>query len=727
ATQKLSDKQLLTWLPVIDEDCRKVHVLCQKILNGEVIGIEFPPKMTASFKQIASHLESAEKLNPSKVGGEVLTHLRSEIYEINRTIDLKSSLDLREKLQNEFEMPNAEMPPVDALMQPLSGWHFQNLNPVNTLEPISSQWQLNSVRNISLAALYTLGSSGLAAFNPTGDNFASTEQGFEFSHQVEIVNTAALPEPLEKINVTIHTREPFENTQLRNELVTPKISPDIEELIKGNTRAETALAAPLPLPQVSTNSILARPSLITLAAQSASVNQLHTFLASNSAAINPVIFAHLIGHANPMIEKTQYMGKDLEGAPPFFTISYQLEVAKAMLQAMQQVPIGNEEFASLCCGEILGDPLIADSVKNNPKLLEDLVRQLQIAQYIEQAIIADSSVYDYRGRIIENVEKLSPGQSFFFAGGWRTKDRKGHAISWTVTKQMNGKLTVRLHNTGEGMQSHFSEKIGLQERFLLFTEIEDVDPEQFTGGSFLQGVFNIRTVELPNDVVDWGAHDIYGPLLLGMGGSSSLKQYAMSELAQPQFVGICAMESIMEAIGTTVKSETSAILYRFWATFKGTVSFFDQIKDSLVEGAGAEEQRRLLHDGLKVLSNTATKALEAGTLTDRELEYTSTMIKQMNQHLKQMESKASINNAEKEPVITFQVPSHFLQSKEQFPNFYSSGQVENEREMIRPLIPINVEVFSANPATLVNDLQNLLQEVHLGNHKRHNYLEVQRA
>lgn len=715
-TQKLTDKELILWLPVFDEDCKKVHLFCQKVMNNETLGNEFLPKMSTYLLQMAKQLETAEKKQPSKIRQDVLKNIYSEINEIEKTIQIKSSLDLRDQLQLEYEVQTPEMPSMEEAMQPLSGWHFQNISSENKVEGTASQWKLDNLKNISVAVLYILGSPALPNYTSSEGDSETTSQNLSLRHNCEPINTAALPESLAKIDVTFHTHEVYLNDSA------------LQPLVSGKANLETAkdaptLATPLSLPNVTPDSILANSQLTTLASQSASVNQLHTFLASRGVSIDSKIYAHLIGHGNPMIDKGKHAGKDLEGLVPMSSISYQLGIAEAMLQEIEQRNSA-DEFSSLCCGAILGDPLIGESVKNNPKLLKDLVRQLRIAQYIEELFNSQNLNFNYyRIRIIESVHNLEPGQSFFFSGGWTSRGPSGHAISWGVTKQKDGKLTIRLHNTGAGVERHFSSYVGLESRSFLFTEIEDVDPKQFTASSFIQGMFNAKSVKLPEGIIDWGDHDIYNSLLLGMGGSLSTRQYSLNELAQPQFVGICAMESVMASIGTSLESETSLALYRFWATLKGTVTYFDQVKGSLIS---SEERRRLLYDGLKVLSDLANKALEAGTLTDAELKYSSIMIRQMNQYLKEVENKVVVRNTEQELEVTFNVPAHHLQTINQKPEFHSNEQIKVGR-VIRPLVSIESETFSANPATVVSELKNLLHKIHLGNHESHNYLEVQKA
>jgi hypothetical protein len=164
-TQHLSEIQLIARIKYFDDDCIKVHAFCQKMINGEITSEgQSLAEMSTPLLQIAAHLEKVEKFHSSKEVGDVLNHLRSEINEIQQVIQIKSYLDFMKKLHQ--EMQNQEMPPIETIMQPLTGWHFQNLNSENNIDPIASHWRLDSLGNITLAALYSL-SSGQA--NPSSN------------------------------------------------------------------------------------------------------------------------------------------------------------------------------------------------------------------------------------------------------------------------------------------------------------------------------------------------------------------------------------------------------------------------------------------------------------------------------------------------------------------------------------------------------------------------------
>lgn len=679
-------------------------------------------------------------LNPLKKHHMALSDLQKNIkeikfeladdYQMGPDIDVSKQWDSLQ-IRHTFRFQNPDMIDTDEIMRAIRSENMPQGIPVSSWEPPPHSFKLNSLKNIAMMALYCLklpleyAHAKFEAQTPHEKAQASPEKE-PASHRVEPANRDQLPVS-EEIATMVDTYGLFSNKTQENNSTVVQESSDVEgglpasevetfiprwELLKNIPKEEDKK------PTISISPILESAQLTSLASQNAEVKRLHTFL-SSSSQIDSTIFAHLVGHGNPMIHKGQEAAKPLEWGALTTPISYQLEIARSMLSAMQKVST-QDQTSDLCCGTIIGDPSISESVRDNPALLKTLIEQLGIAQLIQEY----SNFDEYRSRISEQVNGLNPGQSFFFLGGWRGKE-SGHAVTWVVTRQNDGKLTIQLHNTGEGLQYHYSKAIGLEGRFLLVTEIVDVDPNQFTSSTFIQGVFNLQTINIPEHMKNWNAADIYGGLLVGMGGSVSSKQYSLSELAQPQFVGICTMESVMSALGSFMEGEASAILYRYWATLKGTVSYFEKIR---TKTEPTEEQRRLLYDGLKTLAGLADKAQEAGVLTDGELVYTNTLIKEIKQHLQEMEKGAAFKFFAEEPPVTFNAPSQPLQINitglQLASNMGNQARIE---DVVRPLVCIESEAFSANPATIVQDLKVLFKEIHLGNHERHNYLEVQKA
>nr|MBA3817044.1 hypothetical protein [Parachlamydiaceae bacterium] len=110
ATQELSGKQLFTWLSVIEGDCQQVHDFCQKILNGSLsMEGNSLAEMSSPLSHMVAQIENGVKLNPSQAASEVLNHLKLEINQIKETIQLKTYLNLKEKLQADIDAWHEEL------------------------------------------------------------------------------------------------------------------------------------------------------------------------------------------------------------------------------------------------------------------------------------------------------------------------------------------------------------------------------------------------------------------------------------------------------------------------------------------------------------------------------------------------------------------------------------------------------------------------------------------
>ncbi len=502
--------------------------------------------------------------------------------------------------------------------------------------------------------------------------------------------------------------------------------------------------------EVHLGPLLSHPGLLSLSTQDASAQRLHTFLADTGGFTDDIQrifsyfvkgvmpekqYAHLIGHANPIIKKGKVAGEKLEGNLPSEALLFHLRVSEAMLRSMQAAPPASPEDEKLCCSAVSGDLPRETQVRHDPKLIEKLIHQLQIAKSIYQLTpyltrINDFTItftHEFRNKIIAQIEELQVDESFFFPQTWIDKEN-GHAMAWMVEKQANGDLTVRLYNAGKGLEYHTSEEIGLNTAYLHFTEVVNVKPAQFTSNSVIQGMLQTQEKMLTQDSGGaWEPSDFYQGIMLGIGGERSVRKYPITDLSLPQFVGICSMESIMAALNYPLGSLASAAQYRFWATLKGSVDFFEQVKGSLVDGQGAEERRRLLHDGIKVLAGITNKAAAHRAITDHELAYTKEILKQMRAHLKQVESQVQARLVSQEPPIGFEITSQQRPVLSTAPAYQSLDDVAVVPSAARAFVPIRTEVFSLQPATIVADLKDILSEVHQGNHATYNYLEVQKA
>lgn len=513
----------------------------------------------------------------------------------------------------------------------------------------------------------------------------------------------------------------------------------IQDIEKAVEAAEISGTPSLPIFQ--RESILNSDQLIGLAMGDVDARRVHAFLADPSTAgiLDDSLYAHIIGHASPTLAKTEVRGEKLEGNEEIATMAYQLKVANSILSAIQENPSCGTEQEATCCA-MLGLPTDRN-IWQHPEGVEQVSKQLKTALYVSEPLFeADTAVEGtlqisdevpyrkFHTRLTEQVNRLKPGESFFFSGGWMGKEA-GHGTAWEVTKQTEGKLTVRHYNTGSGIDYHKHATLELNEKFLHFTEIVDVDPVKLTSNAFSTALWNMRRTSLPEDTTEWGATDIYAGLLRGLNGKFSSRKYSQSDLKLPQFIGICSMEAVMAVVDKTMAEDASAKYFRYLSTLKGTVTYFDKYKESLVSGPGSEERRRLLREGIKALAFRSDAVVEDRTISDEEQAYVKELMGAMSKALKRAEI-ISAKDISESPLISFtsaplpiqqmQTPSDFRQVEGAVAT--QAGQAE------RVHVPIDTSQFRPIAASNLNtQLDPLLKSIHKGNHETRNYIEVQKT
>lgn len=105
--QKLSDEQLISWIPVLDKDCEKVHLFCHQLLKSDASVKE------KSLKRMAVPLlklsDRFHTLSDSRMTENIMNKVHSEILEVNETIQLKAFLCLQEELQDSIKAWKTEL------------------------------------------------------------------------------------------------------------------------------------------------------------------------------------------------------------------------------------------------------------------------------------------------------------------------------------------------------------------------------------------------------------------------------------------------------------------------------------------------------------------------------------------------------------------------------------------------------------------------------------------
>lgn len=191
-----------------------------------------------------------------------------------------------------------------------------------------------------------------------------------------------------------------------------------------------------------------------------SVKRLESFLDTGTDIIDPGLYAHVVGHKSSAIKNGEVEGDKLEGGDPRSMIIFQRQIAESILKATAKHPIDSERPEDLCCSPLLGEIAFGSRLWRNEHALNRLIAQYKWAEMLDQR-----DFDKFTKNIQDSVEKLSKGTdtSFFFSGGWG-RIGGGHGIVWEVSRQPNGKLTIRIYNTGLGIKEHHNSRNGSTSR-----------------------------------------------------------------------------------------------------------------------------------------------------------------------------------------------------------------------------------------------------------------------
>ncbi len=145
-------------------------------------------------------------------------------------------------------------------------------------------------------------------------------------------------------------------------------------------------------------------------------------------------------------------------------------------------------------------------------------------------------------------------RSTLIPGGWVGKPI-GHAIYYEIIPQADGKATMRLFNTGGGLQEHDLIQKGVKEK-VIYGEWKDIPQEKFINESlFAKAVFEMNTyTENSGADTEYTPSDVYEGLkgLLGVTQEqiTSEKEFLKAPLIQIQRSATCTFRSLLAFLKT---------------------------------------------------------------------------------------------------------------------------------------------------------------------------------
>jgi hypothetical protein len=190
-----------------------------------------------------------------------------------------------------------------------------------------------------------------------------------------------------------------------------------------------------------------------------------------------------------------------------------------------------------------------------------------------------------------NLKELQKEESFLLPTGWISYNG-GHAMYMEMIKQENGQFTVRLFNSGAGIENHPS--IFIHETFKSYPclELRDIDASKLTNKDFLTALLEIKVCSKDQDKIltNYSKKDLYDILWPYLGGTDTAKVGEIEKFIIPQHSGTCTWSSLMAILHFYLsKNEFCRIQHDIHLI--SLCDFFNQQKSNLARN---EELRMLL-------------------------------------------------------------------------------------------------------------------------------------
>lgn len=313
-------------------------------------------------------------------------------------------------------------------------------------------------------------------------------------------------------------------------------------------------------------------------------------------------------------------------------------------------------------------------------LISDQFRRL-IKSGCEGAKILNSSkenkLDEYRKFILKMLADDGPS-SFLLEGGW-TSIPMGHAMYYLVMKQPNGKFTIRIFNTGDGLNFHPSLSIGGKKKYHPFIEIQDVIKEKLSSEDFIQVLVEIKKPIEGYLSPQHKSEDVYGVILPFLDGKRVKRDHILEEYIFPQHSGICAWAGLMAVARTTLVSEKDlkihtekpesgikSVLSNFLTLIgtntpksisfssemsksytdkiyqhftykiglKSLISFYQNNKENLIDDP---EARLLLQKCIKTFAHECMNAQNSGSINEKEFQEAYATLREISQQLESID------------------------------------------------------------------------------------------
>ena len=263
-------------------------------------------------------------------------------------------------------------------------------------------------------------------------------------------------------------------------------------------------------------------------------------------------------------------------------------------------------------GHTLGDPFIKNRTVRG-KELEGWRHDIFLAKFAE--VLDDQEPFKqdllYAKALIEKLysenftddqlqtelqQKLDRGKKILMPGGW-----KGHAVYYEFIPHETGKCSLRVYNTGAGLDYHDAVAIAGDIKFMPYVEYQDIDYNSFQFKLALQQLIILTKTQTIADTSKLSEKQLYESILPAFGGD--LKVFTPTEIEDAciskQLAGTCTVSGFKAYLKVAFKDSIGKYEKLFYELEKKyLVESFHQFKLSFHEFKDKERSEQSAQDNL---------------------------------------------------------------------------------------------------------------------------------
>jgi len=357
----------------------------------------------------------------------------------------------------------------------------------------------------------------------------------------------------------------------------------------------------------------------------------------------------------------------------------------------------------------------ADEIDSLKKFLEKLMPGIESQMELEK--IGEKA---FTAGMIEKLTKLPVGKSIIHGGGW-VNGEGGHAMYYEMTKQPDNTFSMKVYNTGAGLEFHPSrveynakesaDQSNFTEKRASNIEIRSIPFNRMTSPSFWKTVYEVQTVKsyfhkesqqtIPTR---FNGQTIYVYLLNTLNGVvdqnvvTDPKDYIV-----PQHSGVCSWTGIRAALASHI-SKKSMERFEYSIKIAGLSELHEANKDLMNLKDDESAQNLLLKCALQ-LPAEAAQLYRKNSITREELNQANALAATIKIHVdaaKQLRKKELEFKAQQINLSAVKQFSYLTLDKGMTTlNLASTGKHEAATKITIPTAPLN---WKFDPNSVTKDL-----------------------